>query len=212
MKNVYIVNGSGSYRFMFERMHYNVTNNIEDADLVCFTGGEDVTPSFYGHEKHPTTGNNAYRDRYESDIFAMCRERGLPMVGICRGAQFLNVMSGGTMYQDVRGHTADHSITDVETGEIILVSSTHHQMMKPSSEAILVATAALKGERTWFEEGIFKRDVSKEDIEVVYYPHTDCLCFQPHPEFGSEKYTNMYAYFKGLLEKHLIDVTAGCAC
>lgn len=212
MKNVYIVNGDSGYKTMFEQMKYNVTDNIDYAELVCFTGGEDVSPSFYGHERHSTTGNNLYRDQYEADIFNMCKERDIPMVGICRGAQFLNVMSGGEMYQDVRNHCADHLLTDVETGEMVWVSSTHHQMMKPSSKAVLVATACLNGERLWYEEGVFKREVSTEDIEVVYYPDTNCLCFQPHPEFGGIKYTNMHAYFSGLLEKYLVTSHIGCSC
>ncbi len=216
MSKVFIVNGSGGYKSLFEQLDFTVTDDITSASLVCFTGGEDVTPSFYGHERHPTTGCNTYRDRYEADIFNLCKERGIAMVGICRGAQFLNVMSGGEMYQDVRNHTADHLITDAETGEMVWVSSTHHQMMKPSSKAVIVATAHLAGDRLWFEEGVFKREVSKEDIEVVYYPETNCLCFQPHPEFQGAKYGNMHMYFEGLIEKYLIKTSAdnhvGCTC
>jgi len=212
MKKVYIVNGSNGYSNLFQQLQFHVTDDLGDADLVCFTGGEDVSPSFYGHQRHSTTGSNIYRDQYEADIFRLCKERDIPMVGICRGAQFLNVMSGGEMYQDVRSHCADHLITDAETGEMIWVSSTHHQMMKPSSKAVIVATAGLGGERLWWEEGIFKREVSTEDIEVVYYPETRCLCFQPHPEFTGTKYTNMHAYFNGLLEKYFFTTNIGCMC
>ena len=214
MKKVFIVNGNGSYQALFKRMGYTISNDLSDVSLVCFTGGEDVTPSMYGHSKHSTTHNNPMRDQFEADLFNLCVERSIPMVGICRGAQFLNVMSGGTMYQDVSYHTRDHLITDLETGESIWVSSTHHQMMKPSEKALLVATGALKGERTWWDSGVFNKDTSNEDIEVVYYADSQALCFQPHPEFDGERYMNMHSYFASLVERFCVKKHnhIGCTC
>ncbi len=201
---IYIVNGNGDYNRLFLSLGFAITNDLNEADIVCFTGGEDVTPSLYGDAKHPYTGNNVYRDTKESNIFEECLTNNVPMVGICRGAQFLNVMSGGRMYQHVEKHCGNHVITDLQTGETVLVSSTHHQMMMPSPEGLLVASSALGGSREWYEGEIFKKDVSKEDIEVVYYEHTKCLCTQFHPEFESEEYAGMKEYFKGLLSRFLI--------
>jgi len=215
MKNVFIVNGSSSYASLFVKLGFTVVPSLANADIVCFTGGEDVHPSMYGHEKHSQTYSNINRDHYEADIFNLSLSQGKSMVGICRGGQFLNVMSGGEMYQHVSKHCGDHEITDLETGEVVLVSSTHHQMMKPSSKAILVASSTLSGSREWWEEGVFKRDVSKEDIEVVYYPETNCLCFQPHPEFFSERYKNMQTYFGECLERYIVKSVADnfvCDC
>ncbi len=213
MKKVYIVNGSSAYRELFLSLGYSIGDNL-DVDLVCFTGGEDVSPELYGANKHPTTFNNPSRDAYEADIFQLCKDRGIPMVGICRGAQFLNVMSGGEMYQDVSYHVGSHLITDLETGESIWVSSTHHQMMKPSSKAVLVASAHLAGERVWWDNGVFNKDTSKEDIEVVFYPETKALCFQPHPEFGGQEYKGMQRYFGELIERLLVRKHnhIGCTC
>lgn len=200
--NVHIVCGSPQYRNLFESLgHTLVTDN--KADLVVFTGGADVTPSLYGDKAHEFTGNSPERDRSEMKVFEECVRKGIPMVGICRGGQFLNVMSGGRMYQHVEKHTRSHSITDLQTGETVYVSSTHHQMMMPSPKALLVATAALGGEREWFDGVIPRNDVSKEDIEVVFYEHTKALCFQPHPEFDSVEYEGMRQYFKGLLSRFL---------
>ena len=214
MKKIYIVNGSEGYSALFKRMGYEIAQDLDNVSLVCFTGGSDVTPSLYGHSKHASTFNNVQRDQYEADIFQLCVERSIPMVGICRGAQFLNVMSGGEMYQDVSYHTRDHLITDLETGESVWVSSTHHQMMKPTSKAVLVATGSLKGERTWWDNGVFNKDTSNEDIEVVYYEDTQCLCFQPHPEFMGENYRNMHTYFASLVERFLVKKHnhVGCTC
>lgn len=203
MKTVYIEHTSAAYGALFRSLGFNVTSVFAEADLVCFTGGEDVSPELYGDVKHPYTHNNAYRDEKESKIFKACKELGIPMVGICRGGQFLNVMSGGRMYQHVDRHGGDHEIIDSETGETILVSSTHHQMMMMGSEGHLVASSNLLGKREWYDNEVFKRDVSDIDIEVVYYHNTKCLCFQPHPEFTDERYTRMRSYFHECIQQYL---------
>ena len=199
--NVYIVDGSSPYSRLFEYLGYTVVKDLDVATLVCFTGGSDVTPSLYGDKKHHYTGNDVRRDTYEAQMFELALAANIPMVGICRGGQFLNVMSGGRMYQHVEGHCVSHAITDVETGDTIYVSSTHHQMIMPSPEAILVASSTLSGSREWYDGEVFKKDISKEDIEVVYYPHTKALCFQPHPEFTSAEYYGMKVYFEKLIKR-----------
>lgn len=200
---VIIIGGNNEYIKLFKSLGHEVVSSVSEAELACFTGGEDVTPALYGDAHHTLTYNSIDRDNHEIAIFESLMHKGVPMVGICRGAQFLNVMSGGRMYQHVTKHTRSHAITDVLTGETIYVSSTHHQMMMPSPEALLVATAALGGERHWYDGQVAKKDVSGEDIEVVYYKNTNCLCFQPHPEFDYPEYEGMKDYFRRLLETYL---------
>lgn len=202
-KTVYIEHSSGEYRELFKLLGFKVIDNLEAADLVVFTGGADVSPKLYGDVQHPTTYNDPFRDHKEALVFRFCVEHSIPMVGICRGGQFLNVMSGGRMYQHVDKHTAPHFITDLETGEVVYVSSTHHQMMLPSDKAQLVASSNLGGFREWYDGEVFKRDISSQDIEVVYYEHTNALCFQPHPEFNDVGYESMKQYFKSLLSRFL---------
>lgn len=205
MKNVLVVGGGRGYEAMFARAKWDIDYDLSKVQLVCFTGGEDVTPSLYGDRAHPATHSNYVRDAKEEFVFKECIARDIPMAGICRGGQFLNVMSGGRLYQDVDGHCANHEITDVLTGETLLVSSTHHQMFMPSPEAILVATSGLGHSREWFDGSIHKKDMSDCDYEVLYYPKTNALCFQPHPEFISEKYAPMTDYFFKCLDRFLID-------
>lgn len=201
MKKVYIVGGGADYARMFVSLGFEVVKSLIGADLACFTGGADVSPYLYGDDKHPFTGNDPIRDDAEKRFFDQAQAHGIPMVGICRGAQFLNVMCGGRMYQHVEKHTRDHEITDLTTGETVWVTSTHHQMMMPTSEAVLVASSTLYGSREWYEGQVFLRDVSNQDIEVVFYEKQRCLCFQPHPEFDG--YPQMRDYFDSLLAKYL---------
>jgi gamma-glutamyl-gamma-aminobutyrate hydrolase PuuD len=203
MKRVFILNGGMAYFQMFKEMGYEIADTLANVDLVCFTGGEDVSPHLYGQHKHPTTYNSERRDEQETNYFAKSLYNKIPMVGICRGAQFLNVMCGGEMYQDVGKHAVHqgHELIDVKTEQRIHVSSTHHQMMKPGRDSVLVAYAELKGFREWYDGGDLKADISDKDIEVVAYPKSKVLCFQPHPEFNAVGYEGMRKYFSELLEE-----------
>lgn len=199
MKKVFIVGGGYDYAIMFDQLGYAPASSLEKADLVCFTGGADVSPGIYGDAAHPQTGNDPFRDQKEAHVFAECSFLGIPMVGICRGGQFLNVMSGGRMYQHVTAHCGNHTITDLRTGEELLVSSTHHQMIMPAPDALLVATAGILSIREWYDGVNHMKDVSDVGIEVVYYEEFKALCFQPHPEFKG--YPEMRKYFGNLLNE-----------
>lgn len=205
MPKVYIVNGSAAYRRMFQDFAWDVLSSIKDdvPDLVCFTGGEDVTPSLYGHGKHFQTYNNPARDSEEKQLFSQFLEADIPMVGICRGGQFLNVMNGGKMFQHVLGHTRNHPITDLITGESVWATSTHHQMMWPGTGHKLIAVAEEHGSRQYVDKdgSVQYYDGIEKDFEVVLYPNTRSLCFQPHPEFmGEEK---LQKYFFSVIKRYL---------
>lgn len=203
MTKVYIINGSGQYEQLFKSYGFEIVYDLLDSDLVVFTGGSDVTPSFYGASPHRYTMNDKARDAQERALFDKALWSEKKMVGICRGGQFLNVMSGGMMYQDVTNHTSTHDLFDIETETYITVSSTHHQMMYPGKQAQIVAVAYEDSRREWFDKGTFHTDVSEEDYEVIYYPNTNSLCFQPHPEFDKEYYPEMYEYFRQCLSRFL---------
>lgn len=205
MSKVYIVNGNAQYHRMFREMDWEITTVIKDADLVQFTGGEDVSPHLYGEDPHPQTYSNFDRDQYELSVYRYCLENGIKMAGICRGGQFLNVASGGAMWQHVDGHAiyGTHKCIDIPTGTEHQVTSTHHQMMRPSDKGILVGGASESSfyERMSDNGVVFEQVKTGYDVEVVYYPHTDCLCFQPHPEFPGADSTREY-YFELVKRYH----------
>ena len=84
-------------------------------DGLILTGGKDVNPAAYGHQPHPATEEPAYeRDAWEFALLGAALRRGVPVLGICRGPQVINVALGGTLHQhlpDVVGHSG-HRVAD----------------------------------------------------------------------------------------------------
>jgi gamma-glutamyl-gamma-aminobutyrate hydrolase PuuD len=208
---VYIVGGGFAYIKMFYELGYDGATNVEGADIVCFTGGEDVNPELYGEPTMPKTFWNRMRDDQETAIYHRALELGLPMVGICRGGQFLNVMNNGSLWQHVTGHTVQH-LARIEVPPFrengarrtINVTSTHHQMMRPTEEAFILMTALEAKERHGPAiskiGGPFQDD---PDIEVVWYEETNCLCFQPHPEHVNAS-PDLVEFFEECIENFVV--------
>ncbi len=75
---------------------------VEDYDGVLLAGGEDVDPTRYGEKKqYDTVKVDRNRDLFEFGLIDRARERGLPIFGICRGIQVINVKFDGTLFQDL---------------------------------------------------------------------------------------------------------------
>lgn len=184
---VFIVGGKAAYEIMFNKAGWEVTDILEGADLVQYTGGHDVSPNLYGEKRHSKTHSNPIRDSTEQILFNFSLKRGIAQAGICRGAQFLNVMCGGALYQHVEGHdTGSHPVKDLATENVYEASSTHHQMMIPGADATLVATSSQRGvrERVSGEKSLIRLVACKDpEPEVLFYKKFKVLCFQPHPEF-----------------------------
>ncbi|MEX1148184.1 MAG: type 1 glutamine amidotransferase [Sphingomonadales bacterium] len=64
-------------------------------------GGDDITPTLYGDEIDPAIRIDPDRDRLEQDILTHAEDNSLPVLGICRGAQMINVHRGGTIFRDI---------------------------------------------------------------------------------------------------------------
>ena len=82
MIKVYVVGRATDYASWIE--DYELVNSIKEADIVMFTGGEDVDPQMYGMKKHPTTWSNIRRDEAEKEVFDSIPSDKL-VIGICRG-------------------------------------------------------------------------------------------------------------------------------
>lgn len=75
---------------------------LDRLDGLVLTGGVDVSPSLYGEEPHPTVDRTSLeRDEFESELLREALRREVPVLGICRGCQMLNLARGGTLVQDI---------------------------------------------------------------------------------------------------------------
>jgi GMP synthase-like glutamine amidotransferase len=156
---------------------------LDKADMVGFGGGADIHPSLYGC-KNVASGvghGPSVRDRVEEHIFRRCVDDGIPMFGICRGAQFLCAMSGGKLVQDVTGHGGDHTLNSFN-GLMMPITSTHHQMMYPwDVPHDLIAWTANKSQR--YIHDIPNYTQPDKDPEIVFFPRTGAFAVQGHPEW-----------------------------
>ncbi|WP_236264127.1 gamma-glutamyl-gamma-aminobutyrate hydrolase family protein [Dysgonomonas sp. Marseille-P4677] len=91
----------------------NVLRNIvKDLDGLVLTGGEDVDPLYYGESEIPDINEtDSVRDIYDLVLLKLATDRNIPVLGICRGEQIMNVAFGGTLYQDIPTQVKDKSIT-----------------------------------------------------------------------------------------------------
>lgn len=100
------------------------TNNPYEADWFLFTGGADVSPELYGEKPHPSTSTSPGRDKFCKSIWKYDK----PKIGICRGAQFMAVMLGGKLHQDIRWHAGPtHVAAGLDDSLPVFVNSFHHQ-------------------------------------------------------------------------------------
>lgn len=156
-----------------------------------FTGGQDVDPVLYGAEKSDKCGQpNQDRDELEKELFACAMREDKPVLGICRGIQLINVLCGGTLYQDIpseyRGTgEVEHHMSppyDVPCHEVVILENTplselyHKRTMRVNSyhhQAVRELAASLKPMAV-SEDGL---------IEAVYMPGKKFIqAVQWHPE------------------------------
>jgi gamma-glutamyl-gamma-aminobutyrate hydrolase PuuD len=202
MPKVFIVYGGLAYDNMFEAKGWGVVDSVEEADLVQFTGGSDVSPYLYGEEVHPRTYPNAGRDVVEVEIYEECLRLGKPMSGICRGGQFLHVMNGGDLWQHIHGHGVHgtHKAWSYDKKTILDVTSTHHQAMRYSADVgEVLLWAAAHGEHEHMIGGEVVKVELDNSVESVYHEHGKCFCFQPHPEFNNGMGCREF-YFRKIFE------------
>jgi len=148
-------------------------DQIKDCDALVIWGGGDISPTIYGE---PVKGSHASvelsaRDKIEVAIMEQAIAAGVPIIGICRGAQLACALAGGKLKQHVDGHHGNHGISTKE-GRSIITSSVHHQMMVPDgTDHEFIAVDSRNG----------------IDPEILYFPKIKALAIQGHPEFMDER-------------------------
>lgn len=181
---VYVVGTAWGYTRWIDNCE--LVENIEDAQVVFFTGGGDVNPKYYGCKTHPATWPSTYRDEEEIRIFNKVRPNQV-VWGTCRGIQLECVLNGGLLIQDVTNHAgSDHAITNGE--ETYFVTSLHHQMVYPwnldPKDYDILFWSERKRSRHYEGDKIDPEKVVVEPEMVVFHKEglPVCLGVQGHPE------------------------------
>ena len=183
-----------------------IRNNVQDiyhCDGFVLTGGVDVLPALYGGaEEYPGKPDKFLpeRDAFEKTIYDYAQQQQTPVLGICRGLQYINILEGGTVYEDMgeaanrvhKKETTDkthevqvekdtllYDITRQEKGQ---VNSAHHQGIDPSRLGNNLMVSATAGDA--IIEGIEFKDKTGKGF---------MLGVQWHPERMPEKETNPFS-------------------
>ena len=175
---------------------------------ILLTGGHDVSPVIYGEKPLPECGvASKERDAMESELVKQCIRKDTPILGICRGIQFLNAYLGGSLYQDlptqhpteVEHHQKPpydvpiHKVDIVEDSKLfrllgkktLSVNSYHHQAIKKLADTLKTMAVS--------EDGIIEA-VEMSGKKFVW-------AFQWHPEFSYKTDENSRKIFKEFVTK-----------
>lgn len=180
---------------------------IKILDGIYFTGGGDINPLLYNEEPIKELGNVEYdRDEFEMKLYRKAAEKNIPILGVCRGMQVMNVAEGGTIYQDLysqrpgtKGHSnkyvfegkEQHTVSIEENSKLfeilneteIKTNSYHHQAVNDLADSY-VATA-------------FAKDGVVECIESKKLKYA--IGIQWHPEIMYVKYPLHGKLFKSFI-------------
>jgi putative glutamine amidotransferase len=182
-------------------------NNPEDiykCDGFILTGGVDVHPDFY-HGKpvynNSPAGFQPERDVFEEKIYRYSQENKLPVLGICRGMQLINVLHGGKLIQDLDNGNERHRkeeldkehpiiamknslLSDISGSDAGLVNSAHHQAIDPNAVGENLKVNAYDNNDERIIEGLeFENKNGKGFM----------LCVQWHPERMKNKEENPFS-------------------
>jgi gamma-glutamyl-gamma-aminobutyrate hydrolase PuuD len=137
---------------------------VDILDGLVVIGGADIEPSTYGADAHPQTRSHPERDAHEAELLRAAMAKQMPVLGLCRGAQLINVVLGGSLHQhlpDVVGHD-DHrpgpslfgtSSVSIEPGSRlsgivgteVKVPCYHHQALDRIASGLRVTATAADG-------------------------------------------------------------------
>lgn len=206
--------GSRSYALALiglRLIDYSVENFMkkpEDYCLVLFTGGSDVSPNLYGDDSpYGLCANSPERDEQETVIFNHAYKHGIKMTGICRGIQFLNVMSGGKLVHHLDGHGGNHHMLEINNStKLIEVNSLHHQMVIPSEFGHVIGWSHEKRSNRYFGESDQEFDYVGPEVEAMLFPETLCCGVQYHPEMmgmDTEGHRWYYNLIDNFLKMHM---------
>jgi len=182
---------------------------VKDIDGLVMVGGDDVNPSYYNEKAIPNVNEiDSVRDIYDFILLKLATDRNIPILGICRGMQVLNVAFGGSLYQDIPIQVKSNiehkqkQTRDIATHDVIIEAD--------SKLASILGTTRVKT-NTYHHQSVkaiapnFKVTAKTEDgiIEAMEaYPNRSILAVQWHPEAHAAKGdTTMQKLFKFIVKE-----------
>lgn len=170
---------------------------------VILWGGTDINSNLYKQKpskyaQHPDN----QRDNYELLQIEYAKEKGLPVLGVCRGAQLLCVYNGGSLLQHTQPTRQNHAITTTDRFKFSSVVASHHQIMVPKGTHEVLAWNP-EPVKVWGQDD----ETTWEETctpEVVWFPEHLHLAIQPHPEWCL-KGDPWLVYINALLKEKEID-------
>ena len=143
---------------------------LDRLDGLILSGGADIDPDSYGAERHPATGlTMPERDRTELALTRRAIERDMPVLGICRGMQLLNVAFGGSLYQHLPEHLGHENHLPFPGS---FEGADHDVRLTPGSLAARAAGEERHPTKTHHHQGV---QVLGEGLEVTGYSTLDEL-------------------------------------
>lgn len=191
----------------------DIPSLLDSVDGLLIPGGLDIHSRHFGEELHPTVKLQEERDAFEMAAIQEALNRDMPILAICRGIQILNVLLGGSLWQDLPGQVEEYTkanglpplehwhdpasetahgvvikrdsrLHQIQGAETLQVNTHHHQALKAIGSGLTVAATA--------PDGV---------VEAVELPGKRfVLGIQWHPECLFKQYPEHFKPFKALVE------------
>lgn len=185
-------------------------HGFDNVDAFVLWGGTDIHPSYYGaaaHRYNQAGFHPSDRDVWEWNAMKLCKAKGIPIIGVCRGAQFMCAFTGGKLIQHISGHSnGSHNVITTD-GDKFAVTTCHHQMLdlRGTNHELLAWTPeplsrVYQGET---ELDVVNKDGFKEP-EIVYFPDIKGIAIQGHPEWAPES-SKFVAYCNQQISEYLFN-------
>lgn len=194
---------------------YTLSSIVEELDGLIFSGGGDINPEYLGEAPIPELGDtDACRDEYDFLLLKLAFDRQVPVFGICRGHQLINVAFGGTLYQDIHAQHSKEALphSQEEARDV----ATHTVTLAPFLSKLQAALHFSEASSHRFSSSIAVNSIHHQAVkdpapefvatatapdgvnEAMEHPEYPIFSVQWHPEpmavSGNETMLNLFRY------------------